>query len=345
MKWKSVVGREKLLAENLSSKVATVRMKERREESCEVFFRSADTRSKRIDGRKRGRRVSTRVEKREEVGETRGFQRVATVKRTLVLVNAEGPQTREDWIAREEPLEIRVKCPGEKKQNLAVVLRTPGHDDELAIGFLFGEHLIQARDDVVSVGPSRLDRACNVVEVELSRAIDLDASKRRFASNSSCGLCGKTSIDQISTRRDPVGVGPTLAKSVLIEMPARLREAQGAFDRTGGLHAAGIFDDEGHLLGLREDVGRHNAVDKLVGRGFLDETLPMADKILLVSGRAGFEIVQKAAAAGVTIVCAVSAPSSLAVGLADRVGLTLVGFLRGSSFNIYTHAHRIRTAF
>ena len=235
-----------------------------------------------------------------------------------------------------------MRCPERPKQNLAVVLRTPGNDDELAIGFLFGEHLIQAREDVVSVGPGRADRSCNVVEIELSRAIDLDASKRRFASNSSCGLCGKTSIDQISTRRDPVGIGPSLARSVLIELPDRLRAAQRVFDRTGGLHAAGVFDRDGRLLRLREDVGRHNAVDKLVGRAFLDDSLPLENEILLVSGRAGFEIVQKAAAAGLTIVCAVSAPSSLAVGLADRVGMTLVGFLRGENFNIYTHAGRIQ---
>ena len=286
--------------------------------------------------------VTTRIKPIEILGETREFQGSATVKRTIVSVSADGSVAREDWIAREEPLEIRVKCPQQPKRNLAVVLRTPGHDDELAIGFLFGENLVHHRTDVVSAGPARIDRVCNVVEVELSRAIDLDASKRRFASNSSCGLCGKTSIDQISTRRDPVGVGPILARSVLVGLPARLRDAQRVFDRTGGLHAAGLFDRDGILLRLREDVGRHNAVDKLIGRAFLDEALPLENEILLVSGRAGFEIVQKAAAAGMTIVCSVSAPSSLAVGLADRVGMTLVGFLRGPKFNIYTHPERIR---
>lgn len=291
----------------------------------------------------RGPRVSSSFEIIDPLDGKAEPERLAAVPRTVVAASEQGASPKADWIAREEPLEIRVKTPGRPRRNLAVVLRTPGNDDELAIGFLYGERLLRRRDELVSVGPARRDRPCNTVDVELAKSIDLEGSARRFASNSSCGLCGKRSLEAVSVPQAVLGAGPTLARRVLLELPARLRRTQAAFDRTGGLHAAGVFDREGGLLAVREDVGRHNAVDKLIGRGFLDEALPMSEKILLVSGRAGFEIVQKAAAAGIAIVCAVSAPTSLAVGLADRAGMTLVGFLRGSNFNIYTHEHRILT--
>jgi FdhD protein len=165
--------------------------------------------------------------------------------------------------------------------------------------------------------------------------------KRNFFATSSCGVCGKATLDQIAVRCPPVAAGPVVGRSIVVGLPNAMRGAQSVFDRTGGLHAAGLFDPAGRLIAVREDVGRHNAVDKLVGRAFLDGELPLAGRILLVSGRTSFEILQKAAVAGVPIVCAVSAPSSLAVSVADRLGITLVGFLRGSSFNVYTHPGRI----
>jgi len=165
--------------------------------------------------------------------------------------------------------------------------------------------------------------------------------KRNFFATSSCGVCGKATLDQIAVHCPAVGSGPVVARSVLVALPGAMRKAQAVFERTGGLHAAGLFDATGGLICLREDVGRHNAVDKLVGRALLDGELPLADRIVLVSGRTSFEILQKAAMAAVPIVCAVSAPSSMAISVADRLGITLVGFLRGSSFNVYTHPERI----
>jgi FdhD protein len=165
--------------------------------------------------------------------------------------------------------------------------------------------------------------------------------KRNFFATSSCGVCGKATLDQVAVRCPPVGPGAVVARSVLAQLPERLRRAQTVFDHTGGVHAAGLFDLEGRLIALREDVGRHNAVDKLVGRAVLDGDVPLDRRLLFVSGRTSFEILQKAAVAGLPIVCAVSAPSSLAVSVADRLGITLVGFLRGPSFNIYTHPERI----
>jgi FdhD protein len=262
----------------------------------------------------------------------------------LLVMKDEGIRERTDWVVIEEPLEIRAQGPGQKPTSVAVTMRTPGHDAELAVGFLYTEGLVLSRADVVAARDCVSRRgggACNVVQVVLSTSFDGSALKRNFFATSSCGVCGKATLDQIAVRCPPVAAGPVVGRSIVVGLPNAMRGAQSVFDRTGGLHAAGLFDPAGRLIAVREDVGRHNAVDKLVGRAFLDGELPLAGRILLVSGRTSFEILQKAAVAGVPIVCAVSAPSSLAVSVADRLGITLVGFLRGSSFNVYTHPGRI----
>jgi len=241
-------------------------------------------------------------------------------------------------------MEIRVDGPGLEQRQVAVTMRTPGHDFELAAGFLFTEGIVSAGTDVNRVrycDVPREEQQYNVVTVDLRRPYDPELLQRNFYTTSSCGVCGKASLDSISVRCAPVAEGPDVAESVIVALPDRLREAQRVFDRTGGLHAAGLFDVSGTLLELREDVGRHNAVDKLVGRALLAGELPLSERVLMVSGRLSFEIVQKAAVAGIPIVCAVSAPSSLAVDAGRRFGMTLVGFLRGSRFNIYTNAERI----
>jgi FdhD protein len=272
--------------------------------------------------------------------------RAGTVTRTrLTAVElGDGRRRTADALATEEPMEIRVDAPGLEQRRVAVTMRTPGHDFELAAGFLFTEGIVAAQTDVRSVrycDVPREEQQYNVVTVDLRRPYDPELLQRNFYTTSSCGICGKASLDSISVRCAPVAAGPEVAESVVVALPDRLREAQRVFDRTGGLHAAGLFDTAGTLLELREDVGRHNAVDKLVGRALLAGELPLSERVLMVSGRLSFEIVQKAAVAGIPIVCAVSAPSSLAVDTGRRFGMTLVGFLRGSRFNIYTNAERI----
>ncbi len=260
------------------------------------------------------------------------------------VLDGEQVGERPDKIVTEEPMEIRVHGPGQQPAALAVTMRTPGNDFELAVGFCVTEGIIIRPDELESVAYCLAGDGAqeyNVVTVRLRRRVDLAGKVRNFVANASCGLCGKVSIDQVELESAPVGVGPTVARPVLTELPDRLRAGQQVFDTTGGLHAAGLFDPEGSLLALREDVGRHNALDKLVGHAALERWLPLSDRVLLVSGRVSFEIVQKAAVAGIPIVCAVSAPSSLAVEAADRFGQTLVGFLRGDHANIYTHAERI----
>jgi len=272
--------------------------------------------------------------------------RAGTVTRTrLTAVElGDGRRRTADALATEEPMEIRVDAPGLEQRRVAVTMSTPGHDFELAAGFLFTEGIVSAQTDVRTVrycDVPREEQQYNVVTVDLRRPYDPELLQRNFYTTSSCGVCGKASLDSISVRCAPVGDGPEVAESVIVALPDRLREAQRVFDRTGGLHAAGLFDPAGTLLELREDVGRHNAVDKLVGRALLAGDLPLSQRVLMVSGRLSFEIVQKAAVAGIPIVCAVSAPSSLAVDAGRRFGMTLVGFLRGSRFNIYTHPERI----
>jgi FdhD protein len=266
----------------------------------------------------------------------------STTRAQVVTVDGDRRSRRSDRLATEEPMEIRVEEPGAEQRSVAVTMRTPGHDFELAVGFLLTEGLIFGRDDVRSVrycAVPREEQHYNVVSVSVAQALEFE--QRSFYATSSCGVCGKASLDAIDVQCAPIADGPVIAPAVVTALPDALRGAQAVFERTGGLHAAGLFDPRGTLVASREDVGRHNAVDKLIGAQLLEGRLPLSESILMVSGRASFEIIQKAATAGIPIVCAVSAPSSLAVDAARRFGLTLVGFLRGERFNIYTRAERI----
>ena len=251
---------------------------------------------------------------------------------------------RTDTLAAEEPLEIRIQGPGQEQRSVAVTMRTPGGDFELAVGFLFTEGLI-APGDVHRVAycdnlPGE-DQRYNVVSVTLRRPFDFNLLRRNFYATSSCGVCGKAALDDIEVRCQPVAEGTRVAMATLVGLPDALRKAQKVFERTGGLHAAGLFTPEGSLVSIREDVGRHNAVDKVIGEQVLAGTVPLADHVLQVSGRLSFEIVQKAAVAGIPIVSAVSAPSSLAVEAGQRFGMTLVGFVRDDRLNVYTHPERV----
>ena len=241
-----------------------------------------------------------------------------------------------DEVVIEEPLEIRI---GDRA--IATTMRTPGHDEELAVGFLLSEAIVRQRDDVQTIAGS----AQNVVNIQLApRVTFVPATAQRFGTiSSSCGLCGKTSIEFIRQQFPPIGlsIAVKLPEATLLGLPDKLRAAQSNFARTGGIHAAGIFDVEGNTLVVREDIGRHNAVDKAIGRAFLDRLLPLRETVLVVSGRSSLEIVQKALAASIPIVAAVSAPSSLAINFARECGQTLIGFLRPPTFNIYSHIERI----
>ena len=247
--------------------------------------------------------------------------------------------SRQDSVAAEEPLEIRIDG-----TPLSVTMRTPGNDLELAAGFLLTEGIIQSRDQLGKIRAVAPDGGAksNVVEVELKNAqFTAENQQRNFFAASSCGICGKASIEAIRRRglRAPdhdFRVSP----EVLCRLPETLRADQAVFDRPGGLHAAALFDAQGNLIALREDIGRHNAVDKLVGWALLEDRLPLCNFVMLVSGRGGFEIIQKALAAGVSVLASVSAPSSLAVKLARELGLTLVGFLRGQRFIVYSGGFR-----
>jgi FdhD protein len=269
-----------------------------------------------------------------------------TVTSTRVIAVRDGDRfERPDRLATEEPMEIRVHGPEQEPVTVAVTMRTPGNDFELAVGFLTTEGLIRAKDEVLSVVYCDLpagEQQFNVVTVRLGHAFDPDSIKRNFYATSSCGVCGKASLDQVRVSCAPVGPGPEVPASVISGLPETLRKTQRVFEQTGGLHAAGVFDSDGALASVREDVGRHNAVDKLVGEALLGGDLPLSERILMVSGRVSFEIVQKAAMAGVPMICAVSAPSSLAVESARELGLTVIGFVRGSSFNVYTGPERVR---
>jgi FdhD protein len=242
-------------------------------------------------------------------------------------------------------MEIRVAGPDLAAVSVVVTMRTPGSDMELAAGFLFTESLIESRDEIATMRYCGLEepeeQRYNIVTVELRRPFDPGILHRNFYATSSCGICGKASIDQVEVAVGRVADGPRIDASVLEGLPEALQEGQEVFEATGGLHAAGLFDVHGELLAVREDVGRHNAMDKLVGHELLEGRLPGSERIVLVSGRASFELVQKAAVAGIPIFCAVSAPSTLAVDAARRLGMTLVGFLRGRRFNVYTHPERL----
>jgi FdhD protein len=235
----------------------------------------------------------------------------------------------EDEVAVEEPLEIRVDG-----TPIAVTMRTPGEDEELALGFLYGEGLI---DTSRAAGPPA-DLAANTVEVQGPLAHE--PSSRAFYTTSSCGVCGKGALEEVAVHAPPVAPGPTVARDLLAQLPDRLR--QPTFDRTGGLHATGLFTDTGELVAAREDVGRHNAMDKVIGWALRQGMLPLHGRILCVSGRLSFELVQKAAVAGAPVLVGVGAPSSLAIRLADDRGMTLAGFARGSSVNVYTGTERVR---
>jgi FdhD protein len=249
------------------------------------------------------------------------------------------PEKQSDTLVREEPLEIRVRG-----KSIAVTMRTPGHDRELAAGFLLSEGIIHHHDEIVEIAPClESDSPENTLNVFLAPSVEIDFARltRHVFASSSCGLCGKASIESVHQHFSPVESNPAIASETLIDLPRRMRAAQQTFAKTGGLHAAAIFDLQGNLLVLREDAGRHNAVDKVLGWGFLEIKLPFDSHVLLVSGRASFEIVQKALAARIPIIAAVSAPSSLAVEFAQESNQTLVGFLRGDTFNVYSHPARI----
>ena len=273
-----------------------------------------------------------------------------TGRRRVVRIDSGAGQRRSgpDTLAAEEPLEIRAGPVDRPRPPLAVTMRTPGDDVDLAVGFLLTEGVIAGIDDVATArlcsGPET-PNSYNVVDVALAASAPSETSDvtSHFYTSSSGGVCGKASIDAVRTRsryqlaadRRPV------AASTLADLPVRLRAAQRVFERTGGLHAAGLFTAEGELVVLREDVGRHNAVDKVVGWAARAQRLPARGHVLLVSGRASFELTQKAWMAGVPVLAAVSAPSTLAVDLAHEAGMTLVGFLRGDTMNVYTHPDRI----
>jgi FdhD protein len=246
-----------------------------------------------------------------------------------------------DEVAIEEPLEIRIGT-----QAIAVTMRTPGNDEELAAGFLLSEGIVCTGADLRAIAPCTIPASLgNVINIELAPTVKFTpAAAQRFGTiSTSCGLCGKTSIEFIRQQFPPIdpGLSIQIPEAALLELPSRLRSAQGNFSRTGGIHAAGIFDLRGNPLVVREDIGRHNAVDKAIGRAFLDGLLPLSRHVLVVSGRSSLEIVQKALAAGIPIVAAVSAPSSLAVNFARECGQTLIGFLRPPTFNVYSHIERV----
>jgi FdhD protein len=245
----------------------------------------------------------------------------------------EGP----DFLAAEEPLEIRLAG-----GQVAVTMRTPGNDTELAVGFLIGEGIVRP-EDVAGVAECRSDEGDGgVADVRLAPGATARAGwQRNFYATSSCGVCGKASIEAVRVATDPVGDGPVVDTATLQTLPNTLREAQRVFDRTGGLHASGLFTADGDLVTLREDVGRHNAVDKVIGHHALAGDLPLGGHVLLVSGRASFELVQKALVAGIPFLAAVSAPSTLAVRLAEESNMTLVGFLRPGGCNVYAGRQRL----
>jgi FdhD protein len=249
----------------------------------------------------------------------------------------------DDVVAVEEPLEIRIAYDegGERvERRLSITMRTPGDDRDLAVGFVCTEGLVASRDDVANL--RQLDDDVVAVELRVPPRIDLSRLDRSFVTTSACGVCGKASLEAIRVPTDtPITAGPVIPVSVFHALPAALRTAQSVFERTGGIHAAALFDVEGRPRALREDVGRHNAVDKLVGAMLLEGALPLSSYALMVSGRASFELVQKARVAGIPILAAVGAPSSLAIDLARSEGMTVLGFVRDGRFNVYCGAERV----
>lgn len=261
--------------------------------------------------------------------------------------------TVDDAIAIEEPLEIRLGYSrpegGRGEQSISITMRTPGNDEELAAGFLFTEGIIREAADIVGIGPCgppSINGLINVVRVELadSVAVDLDRLERHFYTSSSCGVCGKSSLEAVAVqgRFDISESGFHLDPGLLGKLPAALRSEQSAFEATGGLHASGLFDSSGRIVQVREDVGRHNALDKLIGYALMHSMLPLSDYGVIVSGRASFELLQKAMTAGLPMLAAVGAPSSLAIELAREFDMTLAGFVKPDLFNLYARADRVR---
>lgn len=269
---------------------------------------------------------------------------------TILQYNLSERKEKADLLATEEPLEIRIGFGplGDRQQkSLSVTMRTPGHDFELAIGFLFTEGIIQHLDQIESVkyceDVGKQEEKGNVVRVELKPEVTIDFEKlqRHFYTSSSCGVCGKSSIESVKVACQQLLDGFTISASLIHQLPDKLRKAQTVFEFTGGLHAVGLFNKTGELILLREDVGRHNALDKAIGAMVLKKQVPLSEYALLVSGRASFELVQKVAVAGIPVLAAVGAPSSLAVALAKESGMTLLGFVRHERFNIYCGDQRI----
>jgi FdhD protein len=270
------------------------------------------------------------------------------VRAQVRVVTAAGHITRSDALATEEPLEIRLAA-GRSTRTVAVTMRTPGHDFELAAGFLYAEGVVGGRDQIVRIryctDPAvDAEQQYNIVTVDLTGddLPSLPSLDRSFFTTSACGVCGKASLEALRLRGcDRVASGAAVDADVLVSLPERLRAEQGLFEATGGLHAAALFTVRGELVAVREDVGRHNALDKLIGWAVLEGRMPLGDHVVMVSGRASFELVQKALVARAPVLAAVSAPSSLAVELAREFGMTLVGFLRGDQFNVYAGFERV----
>jgi FdhD protein len=275
-------------------------------------------------------------------------QHIKAKKKTPIFVVEKDKITSKlDQIATEEPLEIRLNYP---KKTIAITMRTPGNDFDLAVGFLYTEGIINGKDDLIKISycvdkELEEEQKFNIVNIELKDHIPLNLKslERHFFTNSSCGVCGKASIDNLKIRGCEIlsNNHQQINPEIIYKLPDKLREAQGIFTATGGLHASGLFDLQGNLIKIREDVGRHNALDKLIGSSLLANELPLNNQIIMVSGRTSFEIVQKCLTAKVPILCAVSAPSSLAIALAQEFNLTLIGFLRGHKFNLYSGFERI----
>ena len=272
----------------------------------------------------------------------------STTRVPVTVVDGGRLVTRSDRLATEEPLEIRVRTTGDAK-TVAFTMRTPGADFDLAIGFLFAEGLIESKEQIRTIAYCRdpgvdIDQLYNIVTVDLDADVhvELGGLERHFYTSSACGVCGKANLDMLSTQgAKPLPDGPRVDGETIAGLPEKLRAAQRLFHATGGLHAAGLFTRTGEPIDVREDVGRHNAVDKLLGARVMEGEIPSTDRIVMVSGRASYEILQKCLVAGVPIVCAVSAPSSLAVDVARAFNMTLIGFLREERFNIYSGADRI----
>jgi FdhD protein len=268
-----------------------------------------------------------------------------TTAAQVVAYDGYDARRRPDQLVTEEPLEIRVHGPRQEPEPLVVTMRTPGNDFELAIGFCLTEGIVRDPGELDSIAyclGGEGEQLYNVVTVKLRVPLLESVRQRSFLSTSSCGICGKAALEDVEVRCAPVAPGPAVAASTISRLPGALADHQRVFGATGGLHAAARFAPDGAFVAAREDVGRHNALDKLIGNAFLDHALPLSSDIVLVSGRLSFELVQKAAVAGFPILCAVSAPSSLAVGAAERFGQTVVGFVRDERFNVYSHPERIQ---